>query len=142
MTNAKNFWFDMDGTIADLYGVENWLQMLIAEDATPYKIARPLVNMSRLARRIHKAQANGSKFGIISWTSKGGSAEYDEAVAEAKREWLKAHLPSVEWDEILIVPYGTPKSLCGVGVLFDDEEHNRTEWGKGAKLPSEIFEII
>lgn len=28
-------WFDMDGTIADLYGVDGWLEMLIAEDPTP-----------------------------------------------------------------------------------------------------------
>lgn len=29
--------FDMDGTIADLYGVDNWLEMLIAEDTTPLR---------------------------------------------------------------------------------------------------------
>ena len=27
--------FDMDGTIADLYGVENWLEYLIAGDTFP-----------------------------------------------------------------------------------------------------------
>ena len=27
--------FDMDGTLANLYGVENWLEMLEAEDTTP-----------------------------------------------------------------------------------------------------------
>lgn len=32
--------FDMDGTIADLYGVENWLDYLIAEDVKPYAEAR------------------------------------------------------------------------------------------------------
>ena len=39
-------WFDMDGTIADLYGVENWLEMLIVHDETPYAIAKPIVNLS------------------------------------------------------------------------------------------------
>ena len=52
-------WFDMDGTIADLYGVEGWLEMLMNEDATPYAIAKPLVNLSALARLMHKAQRNG-----------------------------------------------------------------------------------
>ena len=33
--------FDMDGTIADLYGVKNWLSYLEAEDTTPYAIANP-----------------------------------------------------------------------------------------------------
>ena len=27
---ARTIFFDMDGTIADLYGVENWLDFLIA----------------------------------------------------------------------------------------------------------------
>ena len=31
----KTLVFDMDGTIADLYGVEGWLEMLRAEDETP-----------------------------------------------------------------------------------------------------------
>ena len=36
----RKIYFDMDGTIADLYGVDNWLEMLINEDATPYRVAR------------------------------------------------------------------------------------------------------
>ena len=33
--------WDMDGTIADLYGVENWLPMLRAFDPTPIKWRSP-----------------------------------------------------------------------------------------------------
>ena len=32
----KQIWFDMDGTLADLYGVENWLEKLRASDPSPY----------------------------------------------------------------------------------------------------------
>ena len=42
--------FDMDGTIADLYGIENWLEMLIAEDNTPSAEGLPLLRLSSLAR--------------------------------------------------------------------------------------------
>ena len=35
MMKTKMVVFDMDGTIADLYAVPNWLQMLRAEDPTP-----------------------------------------------------------------------------------------------------------
>jgi len=63
-------WFDMDGTIADLYGVNGWLEMLIAEDTTPYAIARPLVNLSQLARKLNTLQRAGYEIGIISWGSK------------------------------------------------------------------------
>lgn len=139
---TKALWFDMDGTIADLYGVKDWLPKLLASDSSPYSEARPLLNMSRLARLLHKAQRNGYTINIISWTSKNGTSSYNEAVATAKIEWLARHLPSVEWTEIRIVDYGTPKSTVGSGILFDDEEGNRVEWGEGARTPNEIFEVL
>lgn len=139
---TKEIWFDMDGTIVDLYGVKEWLPQLIASDPTPYKVARPLVNMAKLAKALHKAQKNGYTINIISWTSKGGTAEYNKEVAQAKIEWLKRHLPSVAWDKIIIIDYGTKKSNIGSGVLFDDEERNRNEWGKGAYTPDKIFEVL
>ena len=123
-------WFDMDGTIADLYAVENWLPMLRAEDPTPYEMAKPLVHMATLARLIHKAQQNGLNVGILSWTSKNGSAEYGKMVATAKENWLRKHLPSVDFDAVMIVPYGYSKNHFNSGndVLFDDEQRNRDEW--------------
>ena len=48
--------FDLDGTIADLYGVDGWLNDLINGDTRPYDIAKPLVNMSALARRLNSLQ--------------------------------------------------------------------------------------
>ena len=128
-------YFDMDGTIANLYGVENWLDYLINSDTTPYDVAKPMINFSVLARYIHKMQKNGFKFGIVSWLSKNGSDEYNRAVAESNKNWLKKHLPSVVWNEIQIVPYGTPKKNVVSdfdGFLFDDEERNRSEWGENS----------
>lgn len=140
----KAIYFDMDGTIADLYGVEGWLADLIAENVRPYAEAKPLVNLSLLARYIHMAQAKGYTVGVISWLSKSGSDSYNEAVTIAKREWLAKHLPSVEWDEIHIVKYGTPKSTCRTcpGILFDDEQRNLDEWGAGAVIASNLLEIL
>lgn len=137
-------WFDMDGTVADLYGVDNWLSMLIDEDTKPYEIAKPMINLSYLARLLNKAQTEGHEIGVISWTSKGGSCSYNQAVAIAKMKWLKTHLPSVRWNSIEIVEYGTPKQkICGSGILFDDEERNRINWDCGmAYEPSEIFPIL
>ena len=138
-------YFDMDGTIADLYGVEGWLADLEAKRTRPYDEAKVMHNMSALARAIHKAQENGIQVGIISWLSKTATAEYNEAVTIAKRKWLQKHLKSVQFDEIHIVPYGTPKSTVAtaMGILFDDEERNRLEWNKGeAYAPEKIFEIL
>ena len=138
----KKIWFDMDGTIANLYAVDGWLDMLRAYDPTPYQMAKPMVNMSALARLLHKAQRLGYEVGVISWLSKCSTAEYDMAVTETKVEWLRSHLPSVEWNEIHIVAYGTPKHELCEGWLFDDEEHNRNAWGEGAYEPSEIMEML
>lgn len=140
----KAIYFDMDGTIADLYGVSGWLADLEAENVRPYAEAKPLLNLSLLARYIHKAQRMGYTVGVISWLSKSGSPSYNEAVAAVKREWLAKHLPSVEWDEIHIVKYGTPKSTCRTcpGILFDDEQRNLDEWGAGAVIASDLLEIL
>ena len=137
--------FDMDGTIANFYGVENWLSYLKAEDTKPYEIAKPLFNFSAFARLLNKAKRNGYEIAVISWTSKNGSAEYDKAVESAKREWLAKHLPSVEWDEITVVPYGTPKDnfrKSADDVLFDDEEPNRKAWNGKAYDVNNILEIL
>lgn len=137
--------FDMDGTIANLYGVENWLDYLIASDPTPYLEAKPLLNLSVLARRLNALQKNGKQLGVISWTSRGGSPEYNTAVVEAKKEWLKKHLPSVKWDKINIVPYGTPKqNFCSDpnDILFDDETPNLEKWTGKAYRENEIMEIL
>ena len=137
--------FDMDGTIADLYGVEGWLDCLIASDTLPYEIAKPLVRLSALARILNRLQKQGYRIGIISWLSKSGSTEYNEAVTEAKLEWLSKHLASVNFDEINIVPYGTPKqnfSKSASDVLFDDEAKNRQNWNGQAFDVDNIIEIL
>ena len=131
---AKAIYFDMDGTLADLYAVDDWLGKLQAEDVSPYVEARCLLNMQALAHRLNTLQRKGYRIGVISWLCLGGSAEYGEAVTAAKLKWLAKHLGSVSWDEVHIVEYGMNKSeLAGVrnGYLFDDNADVRREWQKG-----------
>ena len=123
--------FDMDGTIADLYGVENWLTYLLAEDTKPYAVAKPLVKLNVLARKLNRLQAEGYELVVISWLCKNGTDHYNAEVTKTKLNWLNRHLPSVHWNAIHIVEYGTPKqNFCKTpaDVLFDDEEKNRTNW--------------
>ena len=137
--------FDMDGTIADLYGVENWLDYLIAADALPYEVAKPLIRLNALARILNRLQNQGYKIGIISWLAKNSSAEYDEKVTKAKQDWLAKHLKSVHFDEINIVAYGTPKqnfAKTANDILFDDEERNRDEWTGKAFDVNNILEVL
>lgn len=139
-------YFDMDGTLVDFYSVPGWFDMLLNEDVTPYIVAKPMLNLSRLARLLNKIQASGVKIGIISWGSKAASKEYDEMIRAAKEEWLAKHLPSVKWDEIHITHYGINKwDMCSddEAILFDDEERNRILWRNGYGLgPEFIFDIL
>ena len=138
-------WFDMDGTIADLYSVENWLPMLRANDPTPYAEAKPMLRLATLAYMLNKLRAKGYAVGIISWLAKNSNEAYDADVTEAKRKWLAKHLPSVKFDEINIVPYGTPKQnfiKTATDILFDDEEKNRNEWTGIAHNATEIMEVL
>lgn len=139
------FYFDMDGTLCDLYGVEDWLPKLRASDPSPYRDAEPLLFLSSFARKLNALRRKGFHIGIISWLSKNSTTEYDKMVTDAKLKWLRTHLRSVEWDEIFILPYGTPKSSVMTdadAILFDDEKQNRDEW-KGLALGVEgIMEIL
>lgn len=142
---TPTIFFDMDGTITDLYGVENWLNHLIAANALPYKIAKPLVKLNSLARILNRLQKQGYKIGIISWLAKNSDISYDEKVTKAKKEWLKKHLASVKFDEIHIVKYGTPKESflkTKNDILFDDEKKNRDNWTGIAFDVNEIIEIL
>ena len=137
--------FDMDGTIADVYGVNNWLDYLITENTFPYANAKPLLHLSALARKLNALQKKGYNLAVISWLSKSGTEEYNKSVTKVKMAWLKKHLPSVNWDEIHIVPYGTPKqNFCNnpLDILFDDEERNRTNWTGKAYDVQNIMEIL
>ena len=143
--NAKVIYFDMDGTIADLYATDDWLSKLRAQDSSPYAQAQPLLKMQPLARVLNHLKVKGYTIGIISWLAKASSPQYDEEVTKAKIEWLNRHLKSVEFDEIKIVRYGTPKSTAvsnPFGILFDDEIQNRQEWKGQAYQPNQIMEIL
>ena len=140
MTKAINF--DMDGTLCDFYGVENWLDYLVAHDATPYAVAKPRLNLSALAQRLNRLQHEGYEINIISWLAKNSTEEFDKIVTETKKKWLKKHLPSVNWNKITIVAYGIDKSTLGNGILFDDEEPNRKMWGEGAYDVDNILGVL
>ena len=138
----KEIWFDMDGTIADLYGVEGWLDMLLNENAKPYEIAKPLVNMRELAKVLNRLIEKGWEIGVISWLSKNGTNDYNKKVANAKMKWLAKHLKSVKFAKIDIVEYGTPKQINRNGILFDDEKQNRENWLGIAYNVENILQVL
>lgn len=141
----RTIWFDMDGTIADLYSVDNWLPKLRASDPSPYAEAKPMLNFSLLARLLNKLQMNGYRIGVISWASKRCDADYFMAIQNTKKAWLKKHLPSVKWNEIYVTGYGISKNIWmkyDDDILFDDNEEIRNEWIGDAYEPNDILKVL
>lgn len=134
---AKMICFDMDGTIADLYGVEDWLTKLRAEDASPYREAKPLYDMDELNLVLTALSNEGWEIRVISWLSKDASAEYNKAVRIAKREWLAKYNFPV--DKVHLVAYGTTKAnsvrkYTSQAILIDDNAKVREGWHLGETI--------
>lgn len=143
--------FDMDGTIANLYAVENWLEMLRAYNARPYEIAEPMWDMVELNMVLAELKANGYEIAIITWLSKDSTAEYDNAVRLAKKQWLEDM--GFEYDYFHGVKYGTTKAntirryMDGYenAILIDDNDKVRNGWTLGGTInPTEenIIEVL
>lgn len=148
MKEIKEIVFDMDGTISNLYGVDNWLQMLRAENPTPYEIAEPIWDMAELVNVLHELQMVGIKIRIISWLSMNSTEQYKEQVRLAKIEWLdKYNFPR---DNCNIVTYGTKKQNCirnkkifdNEYILIDDSQEVRDSWNIGRTINPTETNII
>lgn len=137
MTEQKILVFDMDGTIADLYGVENWLSLLRAENPLPYEIAKPLYDMDELAQILLQLKSKNYFIVVTSWGSLNATPEYMAKIRQAKKDWLYKY--DFPFDEIHIVKYGTTKANCtrkygGYQILFDDNQKIRKGWNLGATV--------
>ena len=148
MANVKMVCFDMDGTIADLYGVNGWLEGLRAYDPTPYIKAEPMWDMTELAEVLMKLQIVGIEIRIITWLSIGSTTEYDNEVRKAKREWLENM--GFPYDHFHGVKYGTTKASCvsryleenETAILIDDNAKVRNGWSLGDTIDPTSTDLI
>ena len=126
----KAIYFDMDGTVADLYGEPNWLKDLRNNSPKPYKNAKPRVDMVELEKVCNELISKGYKIGIITWLSKETNKEYDRRVIKAKVKWANKYMPYVS--EFKPQKYGIPKQLavrkCKQMILIDDNAEVRNMW--------------
>ena len=120
MTKVRMIVWDMDGTMADLYGVDGWLEMLRAENPLPYEIAKPMWDMERLVNVIRGLQDFGIEQRIVTWLSMDSSEEYKTETRRAKREWLEQF--DFPFDHFHGVQFGATKAASVRKFLADDEE--------------------
>lgn len=131
--------FDMDGTIADLYGEKDWLAHLQNENPMPYVMAKPLYDMKRLNAVLHKLIEQGWEIRVISWLAKDASPEYNDAVRATKTWWLNYY--GFPYKKAHLVAYGTTKANTirnaaekGAAILIDDNEKIRKGWHMGETI--------
>ena len=137
--------FDMDGTIADLYGVSGWLNDLRNENPRPYENAAPMWDMVELAKAL---KALGAEIRVITWLSKDSSEEYKEAVRKAKIEWLDRY--GFPYDKFHGVQYGATKANSvrkylaeGEGaILVDDNAKVRSGWTLGEAIDPTAVDLV
>lgn len=130
----KRIVFDMDGTLADFYGVDGWLTDLENHNPRPYEVAKPLVDMELLTDLLDLLKAQGWIICVTSWLANHSNKEFDKLTRMAKIEWLKKY--NFPYDEIHLVKYGTTKANCtrhhkGYQVLVDDNADVRKGWNLG-----------
>ena len=142
---AKMICFDMDGTIADLYSVPNWLDKLRAEDSSPYSDAAPMWDMEELRKILLLLIGEGWEVRVISWLSKDSSASYKDGVRKAKLEWLAKY--DFPYRRCHLVAYGTTKADCvrrwaSPAILVDDNEKVRNGWHLGETIDPTKVDLI
>lgn len=139
--------FDMDGTLCDFYGVEGWLNCLMAEDVRPYVEARPFYDMFAMMEILNELKNDGWYIVVTSWLAKNSTKNFKKATREAKYDWLdKFNFP---YDEIHLVQYGTTKADCtrhlgGIQTLIDDNEKVRNGWTLGPTFDANknVYEFL
>ena len=145
---VKMICFDMDGTIADLYAVNGWLESLRNFDPTPYAEAKPMWDMVELAEALMALKSVGTEIRIITWLAMDSTPDYNKAVREAKREWLENC--GFPFDNFHGVRYGATKADSvrrylaedETAILIDDNAKVREGWTLGETVDPTAIDIV
>lgn len=127
----KIVYLDMDGTIADLYSQNNWLEALRAEQDGLFISCKPLTTQDELLAffptEIYEIR-------ICSMTPKEASDDYCQRVIEEKNAWLDEYFPIIT--HRVYMKYGHNKNLRNSvnHILVDDNEIIRENF-RGLALP-------
>ena len=129
----KRIILDMDGSMFDLYGVEDWLEKLQRRDHLVYRQARPMFDSVLAQNQMQSLKQKGYTFIICSWLSKTGTKDFDFKIRMVKREALMRTTGIKYYSEIHLVKYGTSKNRYMKekgAILFDDNKEIRERWEK------------
>lgn len=129
-------YLDMDGSIADLYGIENWLDRLHNEDKTIFLECKPMVTEEKLFSLFPQDKYD---IRILSMTPLGASDEYCKNVEEQKNAWLDKYFPTIT--KRIYKKYSHNKNLKNSmhAILIDDSEPIRESFQGLALNPKNLW---
>jgi hypothetical protein len=122
---------DLDGTLFDLYGKSNWLDLLTTETAGAFEGEfLPEIDVPKLYRLARLLNALKVKIDVVTWLPMDCSKEYGAICTAEKEKWVRTNLPFV--DKIYCIDYGIPKQTIGKKAqtmyLIDDNEKVCADW--------------
>lgn len=126
-----NIAIDLDGTVFDLYGKSNWLDLLQNEKRGAFKgNFLSEIDKDRLQNLIGKLLNKNVNIEIVTWLPMNCSKEYERICTKEKIEWCKKNLPLIS--TIKCVSYGTPKHKVAkqtkIMYLIDDNKTICEDW--------------
>lgn len=138
MIMMNTIWFDMDGTIYELYKIPNWLERVRAFDPTVFSDGLPRHNHERINRAIEALMEAGWQVGVLTWAPKG--LGWDDkglhTIGSQKFGWLCRFFPALADGKFACLPYGESKAQFiedmgdarDLNILVDDNKWVRADW--------------
>lgn len=146
MKKKITIWFDMDGTIADLYNHPDWLKRLRDEDETVFGELKKILDIKDLLNGIVYDDDKIDLYcGIITWSSMESTYDFHLRTADEKYLWLvREQGISLDNRHYFCIPYGTPKqmaikSIGGYHILVDDNPEVCKTWDTKKKRKSVLI---
>ena len=124
---SKLVYFDMDGTISDLYGVSNIFNRLDSLDASVYYEAKPINKYIDMLKEFHNM---GYKVIILSCLGMISEKQFDIDTINNKNKWLDEYVGDKYIDERIYLPYTKHKEqyIAEYGILVDDDDKVLMNW--------------
>lgn len=95
LDSFRYIYLDMDGTIAGLYKVKNWLNRIRAEQSGVYLEAKPLITEKELFEHFPNNTAGKDRIWVVTMAPPDCSLDYKTQVFQEKNEWLAKYFPNL-----------------------------------------------
>lgn len=124
---TKVVYFDMDGTIANLYAVNDCFKRLDALDANVYSEALPI---NKYIDMLKEFKHMGYKVIILSCLGMISEPTFDKNTIDNKNKWLDKYVGTEYIDERIYIPNTKHKEqyIKEYGILVDDDIRVLYNW--------------